>query len=71
MDIFVHMINMPDGFKGHVNPNPDGSYSVFINAKLDYETQCKVYSHEISHIENDDFNKIDVDRIEYSAHKEG
>lgn len=62
---------MPDGFNGHVNPNLDGSYSVFINAKLDYDTQVRVYLHELWHIENGDFDRSDVDKIEFEAHKEG
>ena len=61
---------MPDGVWGHVNPNPDGSYTIFINAKLNYETQRKVYLHELKHIKNNDFEKHDVNKIEYYAHKE-
>jgi hypothetical protein len=62
---------MPDGIWGHCNPNPDGSYSIFINAKLCYEMQQKVYLHELYHINNNDFEKLDVDSIEFKAHKEG
>jgi hypothetical protein len=62
---------MPDGFYGHVNPNMDGSYTILINAKLDYETQTKVYLHEVNHIKNGDFDKSDADSIEREAHKEG
>ena len=71
-DIFTYLAdNMPDGVWGHCNPNPDGSYSIFINAKLDYGTQRKVCLHEMKHIKNNDFEKFDVDKIEYYAHKEG
>ena len=70
-DIITHVVNMPDGVWGHCNHNPDDSYSVFINAKLNFETQQKVYLHEIKHIQHNDFNKFDVDTIEYYAHKEG
>lgn len=61
---------MPDGMWGHCNHNPDGSYSIFINAKLSYEMQRKVYLHELNHIKNSDFEKHNVDVIEYYAHKE-
>ena len=51
-----------------VVPNEDGSYTIFINAGLNYEAQLKAYKHAIEHIENDDFVKSDVQEIEYSAH---
>lgn len=70
MDIFTHLVDMPDGFKGHCNPNPDGSYSIFINAKLSFEMQREVYLHELGHILKNDFSKPSVDDIEYYAHKE-
>ena len=70
-DIIVHLVDMPDEFRGHVNENPDGSYSVYINAKLNYESQRMVYMHELGHIENGDLNNsdADVDEIEFKAHK--
>lgn len=61
--------DMPSGFKGHVNHNKDDSYTIFINAKLSYEEQKKVYLHELCHIVNDDFQKHDCDLIESMAHK--
>lgn len=71
-DIFTYLVgNMPDGIWGHCNPNPDGSYSIFINSKLCFEAQKKVYLHELYHITNGDFEKQDVDKIEYYARKEG
>jgi len=71
VDIFTYLVDMPRGFKGHCNSNPDGSYSIFINSKLSFEVQREVYLHELAHILNNDFNKFDVDEIEYNAHKEG
>lgn len=72
-DIFTYLVNMPSGIWGHCNPNPDGSYTIFINSRLSYETQRKVYLHEIYHIVNGDFDRpdSDVDKIEYRAHMEG
>ena len=69
-DIFTYLVDMPEGIWGHCNSNPDGSYSIFINARLNHETQRKVYLHELYHIQNNDFEKSDVDVIEYKAHKE-
>ena len=42
---------------------------IFINARLNHETQCKAYDHEIAHINNRDFEKmIPADRLEAYAH---
>jgi len=68
-EVFVYLVDMPDGVWGHCNPNPDGSYTILVNAKLNDVMRKKVYKHEICHIENDDFNKDDVDKIEYYSHK--
>ena len=68
-DVNVILIDFPKR-KGNemVVPNEDGSYTIFINAGLNYEAQLKAYKHAIEHIENDDFGKSDVQEIEYSAH---
>ena len=62
-------MDFPKG-KGHemVVPNEDGSYTIFINAALNYESQQAALKHAMSHIENDDFYKEDVQEIEYLAH---
>ena len=51
-----------------VVPNEDGSYTILINAGLNYESQLKAYEHAMSHITNDDFLKGNVQEIEYYAH---
>lgn len=52
-----------------VMPNEDGSYTILINAKLSYTGQLKAYEHAMKHIEANDFQKNDVQTIEYYAHK--
>ena len=47
-----------------VVPNEDGSYTILINAGLNYESQLKAYEHAMSHITNDDFLKGNVQEIE-------
>ena len=42
-----------------VVPNEDGSYTILINAGLNYESQLKAYEHAMSHITKE---------IEYYAH---
>lgn len=49
--------------------NEDGSYTVLINAKLSQDGQLKAYQHALNHIENGDFEKSDVQSIEFQAHE--
>ena len=52
-----------------VTPNPDGTYTVLLNARLTYQQQVSAYQHALSHIVNDDFYKCDdVQQIESAAH---
>ena len=54
--------------KEMVATNEDGSYTIFINSRLSYAVQLKAYQHAMRHIENGDFEKNDVQQIEYVAH---
>lgn len=44
--------------------NEDGSFSIFINARLNWECQMVAYQHAIRHIMEDDFSKECADEIE-------
>ncbi len=48
--------------------NEDGSYTILINAKLSDQGRIEAYKHALKHIKNDDFDKMDVQEIEASAH---
>ena len=63
-DIFTYLVDMPCDIKGHCNPNPDGSYTICINARLGCEEQKKAYLHEMEHIKGMDFERFDVSKIE-------
>lgn len=67
-DIFVHLINMPGSTNEAVTPNEDGSYSIFINARLSNDEQLKAYEHALKHIQKEDFSKDEVQLIEAQAH---
>ncbi|MBF0716064.1 hypothetical protein [Gemelliphila palaticanis] len=54
--------------KGCVTKNEDDSYTIFLNAKMGYWEMKKTFDHEISHIINEDFEKYNVDEIEYARH---
>lgn len=51
-----------------ISVNEDGSYTILINARLSYEGQLKAYEHAMEHIRNNDFEKDNVQKIEYDAH---
>ena len=48
--------------------NEDGSYTILINAKLSDQGRIEAYEHALRHIENDDFDKTNVQEIESAAH---
>lgn len=54
-----------------VVPNEDGSYTILINARLSQEGQLRAYQHAMKHIQNEDFEKSDVQSIEFKAHNLG
>lgn len=51
-----------------VMENEDGTYTIFINARLSYESQLEAYKHAMKHINEEDFQKSDVQNIELNAH---
>lgn len=68
-DVNVFLIDFPNT-KGREMcvANEDGSYTILINARLSSESQVRAYEHAMSHIENCDFEKDDVQLIEAQAH---
>lgn len=54
--------------KEMVTVNEDGSYTILINARLSNEGQLKAYQHAMEHIKKNDFEKEDVQKIEFDAH---
>ena len=50
--------------------NEDDTFTVFINARLSADGQLRAYQHAMRHIENNDFEKDDVQAIEAAAHSE-
>lgn len=68
-DVFTYLIDFPCDIKEAVTKNEDDSYSIFINARLSHERQCQAYRHALTHVENGDFDKKNVQHIEHAAHK--
>ena len=54
-DYFVYYAPFPLSVRGVVTPNDDGTFSIFINSRLNDLEKRKAYRHEVHHIENDDF----------------
>ena len=68
MSIRYQVILMDMTVNEVVTENEDGSYTIFINSRLNYEKQMKSYLHAMKHITGDDFQKDNVQSIEYLAH---
>lgn len=52
-----------------VTENEDGSYTIFINARLSHNLQLKEYDHAMIHINDQHFEQHDVQTIEHCAHQ--
>lgn len=68
-DVNVFIKNFPNTKEAEaITENPDGTYTIFLNARMSYERQLEAYQHALEHIQNNDFQKLDVQQIEAIAH---
>lgn len=67
-EVFVYLTHLPHSVKEVVLPCYDG-YTIYIADRLDEIGQRKAYCHALRHIYNGDFNKTDVQEIEWRAHQ--
>lgn len=68
-EVYTKVINMDTAISEHVVSNIDGSYTIFLNARLTFESRLKSYEHAMRHILNDDFNsELTADEIEKARH---
>lgn len=68
LEVNTILIDMDVMIPEQVIENPDGTYSIFINARLNHERQIEAYAHAMKHIKKCDFEKTDVNQIEFDAH---
>ncbi len=69
IDYQVQLINFPDSkTRETVTPNIDGSYTIFIETSLSKKGQQEAFIHAMKHILGNDFEKIDINKIETDAH---
>lgn len=64
-------LDMPTTIRGYTRANPDGSFTIAINAKMSSDVQRRCLRHELSHIERCDFEAADPDLVELALHKRG
>ena len=65
-DFFVRLVPFPLGrIHGAVRPNPDGTFSMYIDSNAPPDVQQDAYWHEYQHIAFDDFyNDKAIEEIE-------
>jgi len=67
-DYYIRLIDLPYSIGGFITPNDDGTYNVYLNARLSAEKNLDTFFHEVEHIENDDFyNGLPLELIEERA----
>lgn len=60
----VYFMDLPCRIKGYVSKNEDDTHTIILNSKLSIEQNMKTFLHELSHIENNDFEKPTVNEAE-------
>ena len=70
-DVFIHIVDLPVCIRAYTRPNADGSFSVFINGRLSHDIQQSAKAHELSHIEEGDYDQLGVivDMLEAARHQ--
>lgn len=69
-DVFIEVVCFLDPpTEEMVIHNADDSYTIFVNADIAYDRQVKAVEHALTHIQNNDFEKDDVQEIEAKAHQ--
>ncbi len=66
----MQIMDMDTMVPEHLVKNEDNSYTIFLNARLSKENQLKSYYHALRHINENDFCKENVQKIEYEAHND-
>lgn len=67
-NVYVHFYPLPGKITEAVCPC-NGGYNVTIDPRQSHDGLVRSYIHALEHIENDDFEKDDVQAIEAFAHR--
>ena len=68
MNINVQVINMDVQVAEQVVVNKDDSATILLNGRLTHERQYEAYAHAMEHLQKNDFEKQDADKIELDTH---
>ena len=66
-DIYVYFEHLPDGINEVIRPCL-GGYTIYLDPRQSFENMRDSYKHALSHIEQNDFEREDVQEIEKQAH---
>ena len=69
-DIYVYYEELPEGINEAVL-SCLGGFTVYIDPRQSNDGLKRSYEHALTHIQNGDFFKTDVQSIENQAHKKG
>lgn len=67
-DIFVYLIDFPSPRTHEMVVPCEGGYTVYLDAKMPRNRQITALNHAIDHILNRDWEKGDVNQIEFASH---
>lgn len=68
-DVNVSVIDLPCRIRGFVRKNQDDTFTIVLNSRLSQENLLQTYKHELSHIQNGDFdNNVTANIVERRAH---
>ena len=65
-DIFIYLIDLP--VNEVVAPCGPFEYTIYINARLSQKRQYEAFKHALNHIQNEDWEKDNIQSIERAAH---
>jgi len=64
-DFFIRVVPLPYAIRAMTSPNPDGTFSVYLNSRNSYHQTLKAIDHEYKHMDKDDFyNGEPIESIE-------
>ena len=67
-DTYVRLVPLPVKVEGVTLPNDDGSFDIYINARLSPARQQETLEHELRHIRHEHFYlDMTIDRMERQA----
>lgn len=67
-DFNVITMNLGEGIPERISQNQDGSYTVILNPQYSYEYRMQSMKHAFDHVREHDWEKDDVQEVEYTRH---